>query len=440
MRSAGPRGRRLSGVGALAVALAPVATGAVVASLAPAWILPLVVLVLPLRLEVGAGADLPTLVLLGGALGRAPALARAAARQPLAAAAFAALPVWVAVSGLWARQPLFAAREAAKWAAVSLAALLALADERRDPRPLVAAACLALVPSAGWAIAERLGLLPPRGDPEELRLRLIDVGGLVRGRALFYHPNRLAEFVEQLGLLLVACAVWGPLAVAATAGALLAVAGTWASGSTAGIAVMTGGGLVAAASFLAWRARTRRAAGRSAERVGAGRGVAVAIALAATAAVAGAVVVVAYQVHGGLGPRAIVYREAWQVIRRAPLLGVGGGNWGFEMASEPMRRFWFAGHTHSLVLQLWVELGLIGVLVGAVFFGVPIALGVRGAARADPTWRGIAAGACAGVLAVLAHDLVHYFLREPADGLLTGVLLGLAAASARPPAAGERAP
>jgi hypothetical protein len=30
------------------------------------------------------------------------------------------------------------------------------------------------------------------------------------------------------------------------------------------------------------------------------------------------------------------------------------------------------------------------------------------------------------VLGLLAHNLVHYFLRDPVDGITTGLLLGLA--------------
>ena len=58
----------------------------------------------------------------------------------------------------------------------------------------------------------RLGPRPviaPRGDPRELEFQLIRVGDLVRGRALFHHPNKLAEFLEQLGLWLAAVGMGG---------------------------------------------------------------------------------------------------------------------------------------------------------------------------------------------------------------------------------------
>jgi O-antigen ligase len=120
------------------------------------------------------------------------------------------------------------------------------------------------------------------------------------------------------------------------------------------------------------------------------------------------------------------------VIADHPLLGVGGGNWPLTVGSASLgvSRFWFLGHSHSLPLQLGVELGAIGVLLGGVFFAAPLWLARRNANR-SAAWQFVAAGATCGVLGLLAHDVVHYFLRQPADGIPTGLLLGLAVRAAR---------
>jgi O-antigen ligase len=409
------------------VALAIVALAAGVALARPAWALPLLVLSLPWRLPLAGMAELPTLVLLGVAIGRAGDVARAASSRTTTTLVLLALPAWVLVSAAWARAPWFAAREAGKWLAVMLAAGVAMAHERRDPRPLVAAFLAVLLPSAAWGLAERLHWVRPLGDPRELALRVITLGDLVRGRALFYHPNRLGEFVEQVGMVLVSCAIFGPWRALCAAGALLAVAGTWATGSAASFAVMAGGGMVAAATLLAWRSGL---AGRWRRDPAARRGFALATAGVALAAVAAAVVArQAWVAHGGLGPRGRVYVLAGRVIRESPWLGVGGGNWGFQAAANPVDRFWFSGHTHSIVLQWWTELGIVGVLIGAISLLWPVALGFAGARRSSLAWRGVAVGASCGVIALLAHDMVHWFLRLASDGLMTGVLLGLAAGS-----------
>jgi O-antigen ligase len=96
-----------------------------------------------------------------------------------------------------------------------------------------------------------------------------------------------------------------------------------------------------------------------------------------------------------------------------------------------LSRYWFRSHTHSLLLQIWVETGVFGVIAAGAFFFVPLWTAARGLGRCAAEWRGVIAGAMAGVLGLLAHDLVHFFLRQPADGIVTGVLLGIAASAPR---------
>lgn len=416
---------------ASAAVLAVIAGGVAIAVVRRAWALPLLVVLLPLRIPVAGVADLPTLALLGAALGCAPAMLGAARARPAVAVAVLLLPAWVLLSTGWARQPWFAVREAVKWGTVALAALLAMAlsDDRAagaDPRPLVAAMLIALLPSALWGVLEHLHLVPPIGDPRELALRLIVVEDLVRARALFYHPNRLGEFVEQAGSFAVACAVLGPLRAASAAAALLAIAGAWATGSAASVAVMAGLALVATAALLAWRSG---AAGRWARDPVARRRALLALGgIVAAVLVAAMIARDAYVAHGGIGPRGRVYAIALRIVRQAPVLGVGGGGWGFEVGQEGVSRFWFT-HAHSLLLQLWAELGVVGVLAGLLGFAVPLWHGIVGALVGEPRWRGVAAGASLGIAALLLHDVVHFFLRTPGDGLLPGVLLGIAAAS-----------
>jgi hypothetical protein len=52
-------------------------------------------------------------------------------------------------------------------------------------------------------------------------------------------------------------------------------------------------------------------------------------------------------------------------------------------------------------------------------------------ARVSGPWAGVGTGASFAVLGILAHNLVHYFLRDPVDGLMTGIVLGLVVSVAR---------
>ena len=45
--------------------------------------------------------------------------------------------------------------------------------------------------------------------------------------------------------------------------------------------------------------------------------------------------------------------------------------------------------------------------------------------------RALGTGASFAVLGILAHNLVHYFLRDPTDGIMTGLVLGLVVAAGR---------
>lgn len=391
--------------------------GALVALFRPAWVFAVVIVAIPLRVPVFPAVELATLLLLGAVVGRAPAIVATVRREPLAFAATVALPAWFLASALWARQPSFVLGAAGKWLTLWLAMALVAADDTLTPRRVVLAALAALVPFALWGVAERLRLVTPMGDPKILRNRAIDLVYMVRGRALFWHPNRLAEFVEQIGLLLVGCGMAGVFPALCAAGALIAMAGTWGTDSKAGMATMIGGAIVTIAWLTMSSAARRRA---------------VLIGLVGVSA-ATVVAIWAYWAHGGIGTRVLVYRYAWQLMAEHPFLGVGGGNWPLAVAAAPLgvSRFWFRTHAHSLPLQLAVELGLLGVLIGAAAFATPLWVAWRRLAEAPVAWRGVAHGAMAGVLGLLAHNLVHYFLRDAVDGILTGMLLGLSLLATR---------
>jgi len=404
----------------LVAALGPaavVALAALIAVLRPSWVFAMVIVAVPLRVPLLPGVEIATLLLLGALVGRAPAIVAAVRRDPLVFAATLALPAWFVASALWAFQSSFVFAAAGKWLTLWLAMALVAADDTLTPRRVVWSALAAMVPSAFWGAAERARLVEPLGDRQILRNRAIDLVDMVRGRALFWHPNRLAEFVEQIGLLLVGTGMAGVLPSFCVAGALVAMAGTWGTDSKAGMATMIGGAIV----VVAWLSMST-AARRRAVWIG-------------VAGLVGATVVAvwAYWAHGGIGTRVLVYRYAWQLFSEHPVLGVGGGNWPLAVAAAPLgvSRFWFRTHAHSLPLQLAVEVGIVGMLLGGVMFATPLWAAWRRLKDADGAWRGVAHGAIAAVLGLLAHNLVHYFLRDAVDAILTGMMLGLALRATR---------
>jgi tetratricopeptide (TPR) repeat protein len=178
-------------------------------------------------------------------------------------------------------------------------------------------------------------------------------------------------------------------------------------------------------------------------------------------AVAGALVVVAlgYAAWIGLEPflarvRHADYANRWvlafttlPMLRSFPFLGVGLGAFGdiyghYQPAVlEPGKLE--AGYAHNDLLQLIVELGILGTvpvllmiwrlsrdLLGAHLLGktsCPVGGGEEeGARRHDPFNVGIAVGAVGAVLALLVHSAFDFGGHIPANGILAATCLGIA--------------
>lgn len=411
-----------NGIGA-----AVLASGILLGRFAPTWGLLLVLALAPVRLELVPAAHLATLVLLGAVLGRAVEIARVLRTEPAFLLATLLLPLWVAASALWAWQPSFVAPLLGKWLTVTLAAWLAAADRCADPRLLVGGAAAAMAPHALWGAAERFELLEPIGEKESLRWRTIVHKGTTRGKALFWHPNRLGEYVEQVGLFLAGAGLGGVLPWACVAAVAVAALGVWGTGSMGSLATLLGGLVLIAAWMGVGRSLVDRP---SAPVVG---GAALAVALAA------GISLVAYQAHGGIGTRAAVFSFGIERFWEHPWVGAGAGHWSYLVgrASLDVSRYWFRGHAHSLPLHVGVELGVVGVGALVLFFFVPLWSGLRRFGAVPRRWYGVGVGAAFAVAGLFAHNFVHYFLRDAIDGITTGLLLGTVIAVARRGEAGS---
>lgn len=396
------------------------ASGLVLGRWAPTLAMVAILIAVPLRVELFPDVQIATLLLLGAVVGRATTVLEVLRSERVLLVATLCLPLWIVASRLWATQPQFVTALAAKWLTVVLACWFAAADRTSDPRHLVGGFVVALVPHAVWGAAERLRLVEPLGEQLALAARAIDHRGTLRGRALYWHPNRLAEFLEQGGVFLAASGLAGVLPALCAAALVVVAVGVWGTGSMGAAGGLAAGVLLVVGWWLTSVVAPQRSYARFFWL-----GVALAGALGAGA--------LAYTAHGGLGSRGQVFRFAFGVIEEHPWLGVGGGNWSLAVggAGLHLSRFWFKGHAHSLPLHLWAELGVVGVAAAVGFFGAPVVSAARRFKDVPRAWQGLGVGAIGGLAALLAHDLFHYFLRDPVDGILPGLLLGLAIAVAR---------
>lgn len=143
------------------------------------------------------------------------------------------------------------------------------------------------------------------------------------------------------------------------------------------------------------------------------------------------------------GSRFPVWRDTLALIREHPLTGVGWGNFNFawSLSEMPQRHPAQFDHTHNILLQFAVELGIPAALLILAVAGWALA-GTRGALRTDPgvprgdTLLAQTAGvllAIIGVHSMLEYPLWYAFFLLPSAWWL-GVLLRLGARRARPTA------
>ena len=71
--------------------------------------------------------------------------------------------------------------------------------------------------------------------------------------------------------------------------------------------------------------------------------------------------------EGSVSERITAFRDAWMLIGKYPLIGVGAGNFTAQLMKEnPGRPIWEIQPAHDVLLLIWVELGVIGL---ALFVG-----------------------------------------------------------------------
>jgi O-antigen ligase len=118
--------------------------------------------------------------------------------------------------------------------------------------------------------------------------------------------------------------------------------------------------------------------------------------------------------------RVQLWQAALELIREQPLLGIGLDNFLYRYAAllpptlgmEPN-----LSHPHNLVLQAWLQLGLLGVVaLGWLLAAIVRSLGPHLGATAAPTHRALAVGALGSMVDFVAHGLVDnsYFLVDMA--------------------------
>lgn len=126
------------------------------------------------------------------------------------------------------------------------------------------------------------------------------------------------------------------------------------------------------------------------------------------------------ELHNAYGSTVDSRIELWtgavKLIRARPLLGAG--LYGFPERSAPyiphFRTTASFIDPHNIVLNFWVETGLLGLLAFAWIIVAAIVLGVRGWNRLPDAWRPYQLGVALAMVAVIVHGLVDvpYFKND----------------------------
>jgi len=246
-----------------------------------------------------------------------------------------------------------------------------------------------------------------------------------RATGPYPHPNNLALYLERVAVLGVGAAVvsgarrldgrhrWATGALAGVA--LLGLAASLSRGGLLGVTV----GLVLAAWATGSR-RVRLATAGGIAVMGASFALLAGDRLAATGGAGGAL---------ADATRMPIWRASLAMLRDYPGVGVGLDQFLYQYWPRYVEpQGWaerYTSHPHNLVLDLWLRLGILG-LVSALWLGVAVVWaarrsGPRRAWAADP-WRLGAAGA---LLAGLAHGLVDQGFFLPDLAVMTWFFVAL---------------
>ncbi len=138
-----------------------------------------------------------------------------------------------------------------------------------------------------------------------------------------------------------------------------------------------------------------------------------------------------------------LWRSSWEMGRDHPLLGVGPDNFLYAYRSQYiLPQAWMEpnlNHPHTWLLDWWTRLGLPGLVMGLLFWGLVLyGAVVRIGAKVSPAqWPALYVGIAAAVLAALAHGLLDVSYALPdlmAVWALFAVLSSLESPQSLPPA------
>ena len=129
----------------------------------------------------------------------------------------------------------------------------------------------------------------------------------------------------------------------------------------------------------------------------------------------------------GEGSRPDLWAGSLKLVPVYPVFGAGLG--GYESAFYQYKNVlaeFMVDYAHNDYLQLLIELGAVGFLIGAVLIAAIVRSVVRTAANHPRSEEGALAIACAGALAAfLIHSFYNFNFYAPANALMAACVAGI---------------
>ena len=122
--------------------------------------------------------------------------------------------------------------------------------------------------------------------------------------------------------------------------------------------------------------------------------------------------------------RVAFYRDGVDMIKDYPIIGAGGGAWGAMYFMYQSYMYW-STQTHNYFMQLWIEVGTLGLLILIAFIVLFLFALYRYHRKVSKKETGIilVAAFTAGVFALLAHSVIDFDLALAAVSLMLWQLI-----------------
>ncbi len=141
---------------------------------------------------------------------------------------------------------------------------------------------------------------------------------------------------------------------------------------------------------------------------------------------------------GGLSGRVEIWTSALQALRDFPLTGIGLGGWSAVIPLfYPYRSLALLApgveipHAHNLLLQVGLDLGLMGMAAYAALWGLSAWMALQAhrafRGRRSPAWATLALAVTAGLLVIAFHGLIDAVTWGTKPAIFTWLLYALAA-------------